>query len=157
MAGRDNDTRDYEYSKNVTSKDFITGAVIGGLIGAAAALFLAPKSGRELRDTVTGQAAALKDKTVQMKDTVVEKTSSLSQTVAQQSTNLVDKVKGTGGTQGQDTEQSAQQEQVETEYIPLETPNVPFEELTLADDLEVRDKLEEVKDALDEEENKYKS
>ncbi|OCA91411.1 hypothetical protein A8F94_06025 [Bacillus sp. FJAT-27225] len=163
MAGRDNELKDYE-EKNLTSKDFITGAVIGGLIGAAAALFLAPKSGRELRETVTGQATALKDRTVQMKDTVVEKTgeltnltkektSSLTQAVTQQSTNLMGKIKGNDSTG--DSVNATEEPAVETEYIALETSNKPFEELTLADDAEVREKLEEVKEELDEEENKY--
>ncbi|WP_409270942.1 YtxH domain-containing protein [Neobacillus sp. SCS-31] len=160
MAGRENEYRDYE-DKNVTSKDFLTGAVIGGLIGAAAALFLAPKSGRELRETVSGQAVAFKERTAQMRDSVMEKTneitsmtkektSALTQAVSQQSANLMDKVKGNG-----DGQQEAGQEGNETEYIPLETSNKPFEELTLSDDAEVMEKLEEVKEALDEEETKY--
>ncbi|RHW40778.1 YtxH domain-containing protein [Neobacillus notoginsengisoli] len=164
MAGRDNDMRDYE-DRNVTSRDFLTGAVIGGLIGAAAALFLAPKSGREMRETVSGQAAVLKERTAQMKDTMVEKTnelttmtkektSSLTQAVAQQSSNLMDKVKGNTENLG---EQGADEQEDETEYIPLEMSNKPFEELTLADDTEVKEKLEDIKEALDEEESKYNS
>ena len=165
MTGRDNGMREFE-EKNVTSKDFITGAVIGGLIGAAAALFLAPKSGREMRESVSGQAAALKDRTVQMKDTVVEKTgeltnitkektSSLTQAVSQQSSNLIGKIKGSETVEEPTGE--AEVPAVETEYIPLETSNRPFEELTLSDDAEVREKLEEVKEALDGEETKYNS
>ncbi|RDU36173.1 YtxH domain-containing protein [Neobacillus piezotolerans] len=161
MAGRDNDYREYEERNNVTSKDFLTGAVIGGLIGAATALFLAPKSGRELREKVSGQAVALKERTAQMRDSVMEKTNELSsmtkektasitQAVSQQSTNLMDKVKGNGGGQPEKDLQAD-----ETEYIPLEMSNKPFDELTLSDDAEVREKLEEVKEALDEEESKY--
>ncbi|CEG28235.1 YtxH domain-containing protein [Bacillus sp. B-jedd] len=161
---RDNDMRDYE-DRNVTSKDFVTGAVIGGLIGAAAALFLAPKSGREMRETVSGQAVALKERTAQMKDTMMEKTneltsmtkektSSLTQAVTQQTSNLMEKVKGTSANEdGQGADAVGE----ETEYIPLETSNKPFEELTLADDAEVREKLEDIKDTLDEEESKYNS
>ncbi|WP_053367416.1 YtxH domain-containing protein [Bacillus sp. FJAT-27245] len=160
MAGRDNEYRDYD-DRNVTSKDFLAGAVIGGLIGAAAALFLAPKSGRELRETVSGQAVALKERTAQMRESVMEKTNeltsmtkektaALAQAVSQQSTNLMDKVKGNG-----DGQQEAEQQENETEYIPLEMSNKPFEDLTLSDDAEVREKLEEVKEALDEEETKY--
>lgn len=161
---RENDMRDYE-DRNVTSKDFVTGAVIGGLIGAAAALFLAPKSGREMRETVSGQAVALKERTAQMKDTMMEKTneltsmtkektSSLTQAVTQQTSNLMDKVKGTSTSE---EGQSADAEGEETEYIPLETSNKQFDELTLADDAEVREKLEDIKDTLDEEESKYNS
>ena len=37
-----------------------------GIIGATTALFLAPKSGKELRDDLGSQASALKDKTDRM-------------------------------------------------------------------------------------------
>ncbi|MGV3487537.1 MAG: YtxH domain-containing protein [Tuberibacillus sp.] len=35
--------------KSTNTGSFILGAVIGGLVGAATALLLAPKSGKELR------------------------------------------------------------------------------------------------------------
>lgn len=36
----------------INSKDFLIGTLIGGIIGATTALFLAPKSGKELRDEI---------------------------------------------------------------------------------------------------------
>lgn len=47
----------------MNTKDFLIGTFVGGIIGAAAALFLAPKSGKELRDDLGNQAVVLKDKT----------------------------------------------------------------------------------------------
>ncbi len=44
---------------------FLTGMVIGGLVGAATALLLAPASGEETR-------AALRDKSLELKDRAVE-------------------------------------------------------------------------------------
>lgn len=49
-----------------SSSSFLLGALIGGLVGAAAAIFLAPKSGRELRSTLNNQAGTIKEKTVQL-------------------------------------------------------------------------------------------
>lgn len=85
---------DAMYSKDeVNSKDFLIGALVGGIIGAAAALFLAPKSGRELRENVSNQAIQLKDKTVDFSSTAKEKTSQLSTQLKEQSGQIVDKVK----------------------------------------------------------------
>ncbi len=45
-------------------KDFLLGAVVGGILGAVSALLLAPKSGRELRSDLSekSQAAVSKAK-----------------------------------------------------------------------------------------------
>jgi len=44
------------------SKDFIIGTVIGSLAGVAAALLLAPKSGREIRGDINQGASQMKDR-----------------------------------------------------------------------------------------------
>lgn len=80
-------------SDEVNSKDFLIGALVGGIIGAAAALFLAPKSGAELRGDVSLQATNLKEKTVDLSSTAREKTSQLSTQLKEKSGPLVDKVK----------------------------------------------------------------
>jgi len=86
--------RDPIYSNDeVNSKDFLIGALVGGIIGAAAALFLAPKSGAELRGDVSTQATQLKEKTVDLSSTAREKTSQLSTQLKEKSGPLVDKVK----------------------------------------------------------------
>jgi gas vesicle protein len=89
-----NGHRDAIYSNDeVNSKDFIIGVLVGGIIGAATALFLAPKSGRELRENVSTQAIQLKDKTADFSLTAKEKTSQLSSQIKEQSGQIVDKVK----------------------------------------------------------------
>lgn len=64
MSSKDYETR--EVKGEDTSSSFLLGALIGGLVGAAAAIFLAPKSGKELRSTLNNQAESLKEKTVQL-------------------------------------------------------------------------------------------
>jgi len=54
--------RNVENKEKRNSCGFLAGAFVGGVIGAAAALILAPKSGRELRRNLTGQADVFKEK-----------------------------------------------------------------------------------------------
>jgi gas vesicle protein len=54
-----------------TTKHVLTGIVVGGLIGATAMLFLAPRSGEEMRAEVRDKAVDLRDRTSEsVKDTV---------------------------------------------------------------------------------------
>lgn len=78
---------------NVNIKDFIIGAFVGGVVGAATALFLAPKAGKELRNDVAIQASQFKEKSAELTSTAKEKTVELSKKVQAQSGQLVDKVK----------------------------------------------------------------
>ncbi|WP_214481661.1 YtxH domain-containing protein [Bacillus sp. SM2101] len=88
----------------INTKDFLIGALVGGIVGACTTLFLTPKSGKELRSDINEQAVIVKDKTGQIKNTVMEKGSSIAgsakdktagfrKTVAQQSSNIVTKMK----------------------------------------------------------------
>ena len=52
---------EYEYVDSGAGS-FLFGAIVGGVIGAAAALFLAPKTGKEMREDFTTQASQLKEK-----------------------------------------------------------------------------------------------
>jgi gas vesicle protein len=66
-------TRDPYYdNKDVSETNsrsgFATGLLIGGLVGAAAALLYAPKKGNELRDDLRDSSMKLKERTMQMKD-----------------------------------------------------------------------------------------
>ena len=83
----------YGEEETVNIKDFVIGALVGGIVGAAAGLLLAPKAGRELRDDVAHQTVSLKDKSMELSSTAKEKTTQLSQQLKEQSTQLVDKVK----------------------------------------------------------------
>ncbi|KGR73592.1 YtxH domain-containing protein [Ureibacillus manganicus] len=79
--------------ETINMKDFIIGALIGGMVGAAAGLLLAPKTGRDLRNDVASQAITIRDKGVEFSSTAKEKTVQLSNQLKEQSVNLVDKVK----------------------------------------------------------------
>lgn len=75
-------------SDKMDGKDFLIGAVVGGLLGAMAALLLAPKSGRELRQDITEQYSSVSDKTQQVASTVSEKTLQIASTVGEKTANI---------------------------------------------------------------------
>lgn len=93
-----NESRDNIYrEEEVNGKDFIIGVVIGGIIGAATALLLAPKTGSELRGNLSTQAGQIKEKTMDLSSTAKEKTTQLSKQLQEQSEQLVEKVKSIKG------------------------------------------------------------
>ncbi|WP_409289864.1 YtxH domain-containing protein [Peribacillus sp. SCS-37] len=108
---RDNQQLHQEYrgtKENMSSRDFLMGTLIGGIIGAATALFMAPKSGRELRTDLNTQTTKVLDKTEKMRQTAMEKgtqfagaakerTSSVTGAVTSTSQNLMNKVKSMTG------------------------------------------------------------
>ncbi|PFP27841.1 hypothetical protein COJ96_14600 [Bacillus sp. AFS073361] len=163
MSNREFDSRETNQTRSEeSSNSFLLGAIIGGIVGAAVALFLAPKSGKDLRNTFSNQAGSIIDKTSTMKENVmsksnelVSKSSSLSQGIVLQSTGLLDKVKG------KITNQGEREDETESTYIPIQ----PLKEKSKAkksieighlDSTEIRKKLEEAERALEEEENKVK-
>ena len=75
-------------------KDFVIGALVGGIVGVATALLLAPKTGSEMRNDVAVQAVTLKDKSIELSGTAKEKTAQLSTQLKEQSSSIVEKVKG---------------------------------------------------------------
>jgi gas vesicle protein len=138
---------------NINTKDFLIGTLIGGIVGATTALFLAPKSGKELRTDLNEQAGVWKEKTGQWKDNAVEKsnelaavakekTSAISKSVQEQSSNIANKVKSYRGQSG---------EEVVNGELPQDA---------IASDLhqedEVTQKLEETKKAFEETEQTIK-
>lgn len=97
-------TDDFYDDDNSGAGSFLLGALVGGVIGAAAALFLAPKTGQEMRDDFSEQAVQLKNKGIELsavaKDKATEitsvakgKTDDLTKSIQEQSGQLVDKVK----------------------------------------------------------------
>ncbi|TLS39081.1 YtxH domain-containing protein [Pseudalkalibacillus caeni] len=91
---------------NINTKDFLIGSLIGGIVGAATALLMAPKSGKELRSDINEQASVVKDKTMQFRETAMEKgtefanrakdkSSSVYKQVSDQSSNVINKIKET--------------------------------------------------------------
>ncbi|RFU68744.1 YtxH domain-containing protein [Peribacillus saganii] len=82
-----------EDEENINSKDFLIGALIGGIVGAAAALFMAPKSGRELRENINGLRQTAMEKGNGLAETARSKTSAVTEAVTSKSSGLVNKVK----------------------------------------------------------------
>jgi gas vesicle protein len=163
MSNREYDSRDTNQTRNEeSSNSFLLGVIIGGVVGAATALLLAPKSGKALRNNFTNQAGTVIDKTANMRENVmtkgnelVSKGSTLSQGIVLQSAELLNKVKG------KITSQDESKEEEVLNYIPLQTANEKIESkksipIGQLDSSEIRKKLEEAEKAFDEEENKVK-
>ena len=137
-------------NNHINTKDFLIGTLVGGIVGALTALFLAPKSGKELRGDLNDQAYFLREKTESLRETAIEKsseitstvkdkTSALSKKVSEQSQGLVNKVKG--------IKADIEDEQSEGENA--------IDQLFETDvNSDIQQKLEETKKAFDETESK---
>ncbi|MBY0222309.1 YtxH domain-containing protein [Mammaliicoccus sciuri] len=86
-------TNDLYEEDNSGTGSFLAGAIIGGVIGAATALFLAPKTGREMREDFTTQAAQLKDKSIELSSTAKDKAIELSSTAKDKTADWTDVAK----------------------------------------------------------------
>ncbi len=82
------DTDRFYEEDNSGSGSFLMGALVGGVIGAAAALFLAPKTGKEMRDDLSTQAVQLKNKSIELSSTAKEKAVDLTATAKDKATDL---------------------------------------------------------------------
>jgi gas vesicle protein len=147
-----------EVNENSSTKDFLLGAVIGGLVGAATALFLAPKPGKELRNDLNQHADVLKEKGIKLTGTVKEKgtefitiakdkTDHLTNVVSKHSTDLIDKVKGVNSTEKETTSEVFEVQKEEADDLKIAQSKDDFDE--------IQQKLEETKKAFDETESKY--
>ena len=60
-------TREFENFEHTaqTAKPVLTGLLVGGIIGAAAALLFAPRSGEETRSEIRNKAIDLRDRTTE--------------------------------------------------------------------------------------------
>ncbi|AIE61059.1 YtxH domain-containing protein [Bacillus methanolicus] len=87
-----NETNDRKEG-NSGSKEFMIGAMIGGVIGAAVALLFAPKSGKELRNNLNEQAIVLKEKTGKFRESVMTKGNSLASAAKEKTVQLREQAK----------------------------------------------------------------
>lgn len=151
MSKREHEVRENVNREKESSSGFLLGAIVGGVLGACAALLFAPKPGRELRQTLGSQAGSIADKTSPLRESVKSKTISLSQGLAQQSSGLLNKVTGKSG-----REEST--EDTSSAYISLQGPAESKSSLgkdpTNSDD--VRKKLAEAQKAFEDEESRVK-
>ncbi|NGP44202.1 YtxH domain-containing protein [Bacillaceae bacterium SIJ1] len=110
----------------INTKDFIIGTLVGSIVGAASALLLAPKTGKELRGDLNEQAQVVRDRTTQLtssamekgtewRDVAREKTAHLSKTVSEQAADIrkkiqkdenVDSAPAPAATNGQEEEET---------------------------------------------------
>jgi len=87
----------YDFEEETGSGSFLAGALVGMVIGAAAALFLAPKSGKEFRGDLNTQVSSLKEKTQSAHSDSDSENGGFKQQLKDQSSKVVDKVKGMKG------------------------------------------------------------
>ena len=144
--------------QDTSSRDFVIGAIVGAVAGAATALLLTPKSGKELRTSLNEQASGILEKSDQMKEkamtksnelftTAKDKASTLASTVSEQSAGLLNKVKG--------QQDIAEQGDSGTENLPVsmeETGSITPVHTTTNEEIE--QKLRETQKAFDETEQK---
>ncbi|RKN85419.1 YtxH domain-containing protein [Paenibacillus ginsengarvi] len=74
-------------------KDFLLGAIVGGVLGAVTALLLAPKSGKELRADLSEQAHLIGEKTHELAETVGGKTQVIAKQVSEHTGEWMQKAK----------------------------------------------------------------
>ncbi|ESU30941.1 hypothetical protein G3A_19485 [Bacillus sp. 17376] len=139
---------------NNNSRDFVAGAIVGGLAGALAALLLAPKSGKELRGTLNEQTSSLKTKSADLASVAKEKASGLKDTVSQQSSMIANKVKDMKNKSG-NTSENTEVNEGELQEVPTSMAETSSMENThTATGEEIQRKLEETQKAFDDTENK---
>lgn len=81
-------------SKQGTAGGIITSAVVGGIIGAAAALLFAPKTGERLRSDLASTLQAIGQRTKEVASSVCENTRAAAQGAVEGVKGAVDGVKG---------------------------------------------------------------
>ncbi|WEG13868.1 YtxH domain-containing protein [Pullulanibacillus sp. KACC 23026] len=78
---------------SINLKDFMIGAFFGGIVGASCALLFAPKTGKEIRQTIGEQSISLKDKGTTLAQKAKEKSTDLAKNMSDQSSAIVSRVK----------------------------------------------------------------
>jgi gas vesicle protein len=158
--GKNADDRGYNQKNDSGGGSFLFGALIGGLVGAATALFLAPKSGRELRSDINNQARIINDKTEKIRQVAVEKgtefvevaktkTGTITDTVTKQANTLMNKVSPNNSSD--DINLGDEGIVSETETVTISSNNHQSNQPSDIAKL----KLEEAKKAFEETENRY--
>ncbi len=77
---------------NMNGKDFLLGAVVGGVIGAITALLLAPKPGEELRADIKDTVNTVSNKTQEIAGQVSDRSQSLAKNVSERSQGIAKNV-----------------------------------------------------------------
>lgn len=85
-------------SNDMNSKDFLLGVVVGGIIGAATALLLAPKPGSELRGEIKETWHTVSNKTQELAHQVGERGQEIAKSVGAQTSEIIGKAKEVAST-----------------------------------------------------------
>lgn len=73
--------------------DFLVGLLIGGALGATAALLYAPQAGEETRETIKSKGIGIKDSATDVYGQVKEQTTTIASQVKNSATSLAGTVK----------------------------------------------------------------
>ena len=65
-------------NQNINSKDFLIGTLVGGLIGVSVAMLCTPKPGKEIRESLSGNAGTVKERATEWKEKAAEKSQNIS-------------------------------------------------------------------------------
>jgi len=79
-------------NQNSSGGGFLLGAIVGGLLGAATALLLAPKAGSQLRTDLNNQYSTVSQKASDVASTLGQKTSSAISAVGEKASTLSSQV-----------------------------------------------------------------
>lgn len=86
--------RDENYTTNGREAGgFLTGLLMGGLIGATAGLLLAPKTGQELRAQIRNKSVEVRDQVTQTAEDARQRTEMLVEDTKTKAESLVEKTK----------------------------------------------------------------
>lgn len=116
---------------NTSGKDLLIGALIGGVIGAAAALLWAPKAGYETRSDLNRRWVTVRDKTQEVGRSVRDRAKEVGQTVIDTTDAIGTEVKGwkdlrtEAAPDSASTDEAAADENAETEEKDGETDSTP--------------------------------
>lgn len=80
-------------NNNMNGKDFLLGAVVGGVIGAISALLLAPKKGKELREDIATQYHNVSEKTQELAGVVGRKGQEYAEKAKEVASNVTSELK----------------------------------------------------------------
>ncbi|WP_018665439.1 YtxH domain-containing protein [Heyndrickxia acidiproducens] len=111
--------------EQMSTKDFLTGAIVGGVVGAAVALMLAPKSGKELRDDLNGQVENIKGKTGGWRELATEKSNQLASQAAEKTKQVRDFAVQKGSQFKDNVKQTTNQVKNEASEMKKEVPDHP--------------------------------
>ncbi|MFC7392279.1 YtxH domain-containing protein [Scopulibacillus cellulosilyticus] len=75
----------------MSTKNFVVGSLVGGAVGAFAALMLAPKTGEEFRKDLCGSSSGLIDKSGDLAISLTQKTSDVVNKAKKVGQNLTSK------------------------------------------------------------------